>query len=263
MGVRLSAITACLLFALSAHAAPKFCSTLFERFLSESEFGQHLLSELDGSSLFRAVRSPEVARERNKKILELLDAYPIPKSQSRISAIDLKRARALYKKLEKNQVVGLDHLHRYDPKGDIGFCFGRAMAAHLFALVEGIHADSILKLFAVGSFKSGKDLWRYHVTTLVRSSDGSWWAIDPIFGEPTLVSNWVADMSRHDIHGDMNLYVTEAKRFSVADSNPYRREVLDQSYANGYFNDLLSFFRNESKEKKIDRELKRKFKDPS
>ncbi|MBI4424666.1 MAG: hypothetical protein HY554_13115 [Elusimicrobia bacterium] len=103
--------------------------------------------------------------------------------------------RALWHAAFAHPVAGLDEpgkLERYDPTGVIGFCFGRAMAVHLLARKLGLAEDSIAKLFVVGDLRSGADPeWRFHVATLVRGSDGTWHAIDPIMDGPLTARQWV------------------------------------------------------------------------
>ena len=108
------------------------------------------------------------------------------------AGLDARQRKFLFHSVATHKVARLDRLEHYDPTGEIGFCFGRAMAAHLIALRMGLTPDNIRKLFIVGDLRSGdKPEWRFHVTTLVRGADGAWYAIDPILGEPLELSAWI------------------------------------------------------------------------
>jgi hypothetical protein len=103
-----------------------------------------------------------------------------------------KELSSLYNSVVANKVASLDALSRYDPTGVIGFCFGRAMTAHLLARAAGAPDGSIRKLFMVGDMRSGADPeWRFHVTTLVKGPQDAWFAVDPVFEKPQPVLDWI------------------------------------------------------------------------
>ena len=118
----------------------------------------------------------------------------------------------LFDAVVNHRVAGLDQLGRFDPSGEIGFCFGRAMAVHLIALRMGLTQDNIRKLFIVGDLRSGdKPEWRFHVATLVRGSDGAWYAVDPILPAPMEMSAWIATVQdTWDKSRSAKLYMTPA-----------------------------------------------------
>lgn len=117
----------------------------------------------------------------------------------KIRALSRTQLQRLYRDTTLNPVAELARSAEYDPDGIIGFCFGRAMAAHLLARGLGLEPGAIGKLFIVGDLRSdpAKPEWRFHVTTVVRGKDGDWYAIDPIMhreGEaytPLKVSQWI------------------------------------------------------------------------
>ncbi len=115
---------------------------------------------------------------------------------AQLDALSPAQRRAVWTEAFKHPVAGLDDpakMAKYDPAGIIGFCFGRAMAVQLLARKLGLGSDSIRKLFVVGDLRSGNTPeWRFHVTTLVKSKDGEWWAIDPIMGGPISMADWIA-----------------------------------------------------------------------
>lgn len=104
----------------------------------------------------------------------------------------------LFRRTRNHPVAALEVVWKYDPSEEIGFCFGRAMTAHLLARKLGLDAGAIKKLFIVGDLRQGPEPeWRFHVTTLVRGEDQEWYAIDPIMepplavGGPILVEQWM------------------------------------------------------------------------
>lgn len=100
------------------------------------------------------------------------------------------------------------------PVGVVGYCFGRAMTAHLNARYMKLAESSIRKLFIIGDLRSGPDPeWRFHVTTLVKGTDGIWYAIDPIMtqGTPLPASEWIETVKGiWDKDDKAYLYVTAA-----------------------------------------------------
>ncbi len=87
----------------------------------------------------------------------------------------------LFTFVRRHPVVSLESLAIYDPTGEIGFCYGRAMAVHLRARQMGLKSSRIRKLFIIGDLREGADPeWRFHVTTLVQGPGDQWYAVDPV-----------------------------------------------------------------------------------
>lgn len=88
---------------------------------------------------------------------------------------------------------------KYDPDGIMGYCFGRAMAAHLIARSQfSLQSPSIRKVFMVGDLQGESDprKWRFHVTTVVKGLNdqgekSGWFAIDPIQEGPLPLKTWI------------------------------------------------------------------------
>ncbi|MBI5240264.1 MAG: hypothetical protein HY926_07305 [Elusimicrobia bacterium] len=136
-------------------------------------------------------------------------------SPARLKALDARRRQELWDAAFRHPVAGLDDerkLAKYDPQGFIGFCFGRAMAAHLLARQMGLAESSVRKLFAVGDLREGEEpQWRFHVAALVRGDDGAWYAIDPIMEGPMTAVAWLSEVRRAwDKTGKARFYLTEA-----------------------------------------------------
>jgi len=110
--------------------------------------------------------------------------------------------QALLKAVDEHPVAKLAALAQYDPPpGGIGFCFGRAMAAHLLARQMGLERRAILKLFAAGNMQDHGTRWRFHVTTLVLGEDGRWYTIDPVMVDightkPMLPGEWIQEVEK-------------------------------------------------------------------
>lgn len=131
-------------------------------------------------------------------------------SPENFQAFDDYQRRTLFYSVYSNRVARLSSVQKYDPQGIIGFCFGRAMAAHLIARRMGLAAGSIGKLFIIGDLRSGNDPeWRFHVTAIVSGTDSRWYAIDPIVGRPLEINQWIRYVqSVWDRRGKANLYIT-------------------------------------------------------
>lgn len=130
-----------------------------------------------------------------------------------VKALDERQREELYRAVAGHPVAGLEHVARYDPSGEIGFCFGRAMAAHLLALRMGLSPDSIRKIFIVGDLRSADGVaWRFHVAALVRGTDGAWHAIDPIAPGPLELGGWARFVQDgYDKERGAKLYMTPAE----------------------------------------------------
>jgi hypothetical protein len=122
--------------------------------------------------------------------------------QPQLDALSYEQIIEIYQKTATHPVTSIQSLSHYDPNGFIGFCFGRALTVHLLARSYGLSAPKIQKLFAIGDLKSSTDLqgnWRFHVVTVLPSSNGDWYALDPIFyvknrGIPQTLSQWIQDI---------------------------------------------------------------------
>ena len=175
--------------------------------------------------------------------LKYLDAPLEDNHPKRVAELNSTQRNKVYQAVDNHPVASQCHLRQYDPQGNMGFCFGRAMTAHLELLNSGVQKDKIRKLWAVGSFQAGGNNWRYHVTTIVKGDDGQWWAIDPIFGTPVSAKEWYRKMKGFDVGGDMILFTSEAKRFGPSSPDQYNRPHLNLDAYNNYFNDLLKSYR--------------------
>jgi hypothetical protein len=122
-------------------------------------------------------------------------------------SLTLDEISRIYQAAIEHSVARLDELSKYDPDGLIGFCFGRAMTAHLISRKTGLKADRVNKLFVMGDLRSSSyngaaPEWYFHVTTIVPGPKGVWYAIDPIMHNagtpynPLTVPQWMAAVTR-------------------------------------------------------------------
>ncbi len=116
----------------------------------------------------------------------------------------------LHRFVKQHPVAGLANVGKYDPSGVMGFCFGRAMAVELSSYRLGFAPGDVKKLFVIGDLRSGSaPEWRFHVTTVARTSDGKWWAIDPILSGPMPMERWIASIRGvWDKQAKANYYLT-------------------------------------------------------
>lgn len=138
------------------------------------------------------------AGSQTDSFLDAFQSLERPSASERLlSALPADQLNGLYRTALMNPVSHLSQVPKYDPTGVIGFCFGRAMAAHLTAR-QGFHINpsSIYKLFIVGDMRSNPRTpeWRFHVTTIVPVYGGGqvrWVAIDPIMSAPMTAAQWM------------------------------------------------------------------------
>ncbi len=189
------------------------------------------------------------AEQFNKFQMDKLNQMTITSPEvGRRNHINVSQAEILYKAVANHPVASLRNYSKYDPRNEgIGYCFGRAMTAHLEALWNPqlkVNNKAIRKLFALGKLQTGTDSWRYHVTTIVKASDNGWWAIDPIMGKPIKADDWYSRMRSYNPSGDMLLFSDEAARFSPAEGM-YKKNQLDDDFYSNYFKDLLNSYRGQ------------------
>lgn len=156
-----------------------------------------------GASIADLEKEPFHNPAVNQILQEQFDAiYQPSTSDDGHATLTWEEAKSLYEQAINNRVATLKRVGRYDPTGEIGFCYGRALTVELIARKMKLARSGIRKLFIIGDLRSNPSVgeWRFHVTTLtkVRGLDNkiSWYAIDPIMyrgGEyaPLTVSRWI------------------------------------------------------------------------
>ncbi len=113
-------------------------------------------------------------------------------SPDNLSELNAQQIEFLFYETSNNKIAALSKVPYYDPSGEIGFCFGRAMAAHLLSRRMGLKEQSTGNVFIIGDLKSGTTTeWRFHMTAVVRGSNDDWFAIDPIIPGPMPIRTWI------------------------------------------------------------------------
>lgn len=236
-------------------AQPSFARDSHEAVHKEVE--DAVLKDLEGS-YFDIRTTPAKAAKWNERMFSALERMQLPPSQvrGRFGSLSQAQIEELYHQASTDPVADYSKVKRYDPDGSFGFCWGRAMNAHLYALRMGLAKESIRKIWAVGTMKYNRIFWRYHVTTIVRRNDGTWMAIDPEYNKPITIREWYREVKAMDTDDKLQFYTSEARRYGPDSSDTYTNHQLDpkkfdpraRDYYNGYFRDLLAQSREEARE---------------
>jgi len=142
--------------------------------------------------------------------------------------------------LVAHPVARVDAVTKYDKRGDVGFCFGRAMLVHSLLLKEGVRPEQIAKIFAVGKLLYKKQLWDFHMATLVRG-EGTWWVVDSLFDKILPHAEWMRRVALFGInreHPEARFFVTDPRKFQPAYA-AYRAYDLREPELEEYFNALF------------------------
>ncbi|MES2801791.1 MAG: protein-glutamine glutaminase family protein [Bdellovibrionota bacterium] len=137
-------------------------------------------------------------------------------------------------------------MKKYDPSGDIGFCFGRATFIHLMLLKMGLQKNSIRKIWAMGSMNTGEMNWRYHVATMAYTKRKGWLVLDTNHGAAVSLQEWVAAYSKMSTDGKLRFYTSDASKFGFK-MGKYSRLYLgidlnqERDYFRGYFKDMMEW----------------------
>jgi hypothetical protein len=226
-----------------AHATETSCYRHFSSLLGPTDEELNLLISRRGDLFVLPTRPPEEARALNEAALRSLREAPMPGTaySRRKAGLTPAEIQKLYDDSMLNPQVMKSLCGKYNGSPRYGLCWGRAMAVHLKALQSDINNKSVKKMWAIGSLKSGLTHWRYHVTTLVRAEDGSWHAIDPIFGRPMPAEEWYATMrSKYDPEGTMRIFASPAKRFGPGSWEQYNKKELSDAVYYNFFSDLMN-----------------------
>jgi hypothetical protein len=153
-------------------------------------------------------------------------------------------AAVIYKAMNDSK-VNRNH-NCYDPKGTIGFCFGRATIAHLEAVVRNIHPNAIKKIWIAGDMEK----WGHHVATMIKT-ENNWLVLDTNLGRAVSSEEWIAKYMpfKANNSNEIMVFVTQAGRFGPYDTKTYNATDLFNShtlefdksndYYRGYFHDYL------------------------
>jgi hypothetical protein len=236
----------CLFLSFSAEAAKKksktkaTCDEVFAgSYGLTTEEKLNLMGPRRGSLHDLNLHGPEESRALNETALKDLNAEKVLPS-TRDTPVTAERLKEIYQTVSGLKSVKQSMSGKYRGSINWGFCFGRAMAAHMELLHSGVDNGRIKKIWAVGDLKSTSNTWRYHVSTLVRGDDGIWYAVDPIMYRLITVEEWHRKMDLdYNKEGTMRIYITPASRMFPGSFEKYtKREMKDEGYK-GFFIDLM------------------------
>ena len=158
-------------------------------------------------------------------------------SAETIQSLDQSQRQKLLTLVLNNPVATLSSevINKWDPPannraGEIGYCFGRAMATHLIARKLGLAETSMKKIFAAGDMANGQIRWRFHMATMVKGTeDGLFYVIDPIM--PSIIrpgddlqantlspANWIKMVKREYDNTQKTLEFYEEEKLSFSEN---------------------------------------------
>lgn len=201
--------------------------------------------------------TPEQVEALNQKDIAELKALKIERRlPNRTPDINRTDAQQMIDSINYNPITSSYSYRKYSPPGrEIGFCFGRAMYAHIMALHLGVQKESIKKAWVVGPMVSGGINWAFHVTTLVKSGD-TWLAIDNYPGQLLTVDEWLKHMQPQSPDRKLRIYITDPEKFvgpfgydkvqmnHFGNYQKYRELPRDRDWYSGFFKDMLNWFAN-------------------
>jgi len=221
--------------------------------ISSNRFLEDVLTKYAAENLVydNVIKDPKVAVAMNEKVIAEMNVLAKQKTAKgrRLDALDAVQIDKIYEMLSRHPLAKFLNGQRFDPQGSIGFCFGRAMTAHIEAMQMNLDQNSVRKVFVVGKMRAiGSDItWQFHVATTVKNTQGGWTVIDPFVGKPTSLEAWYDYMYKQDIHGTLRLYVTDATRLGATTSGRYNKAHLMSEFYNGYFEKVLEYYQLKSK----------------
>ena len=159
-------------------------------------------------------------------------------------AADAELIELVYRDLVENAVAKEQNAPQFDPKGDLGFCFGRALWVHHLLRKKQITQADIAKLFVVGKLNYRDLMWDFHVATLVRGKDKTWWAIDSLYEKPLPAAEWMTraeKLGANKKRPELFFALTDPRKFQAGHGS-YQVEALKNSSLYGYFQGLFGKF---------------------
>lgn len=187
---------------------------------------------------------PEDVRKLNIQTMKDISNFVPVIDEKRSTWITKEQAESVRKLMKNHPVVGERSIEKYDPNGNFGFCFGRAIWAHLELLRRNVSKQSIKKVFVVGEMDDKESpLWDYHVATAVKGPDDVWWVIDTWVNKVMTVEEWYNEMNKMSTDDRLRLYVTEPNRIGPKE---WKYNIDDGGLYtyNSYFEDMFRYFRD-------------------
>lgn len=144
------------------------------------------------------------------------------------------------RKVRANPVANLEATQAYDPTGQLGFCFGRALLVHYYLREAGVDPAAIAKVFSAGELRVGPKIWAFHVAVMVKDAEHGFLVIDPIHEKPMALKEWQTRTAAFDMKGTLSrarFYVTDPRKF-LPSFGAYDIAQLENPHLKSYFNDL-------------------------
>lgn len=188
---------------------------------------------------------------RNKKLFAQLNEYKISSkdrapAKPKAEAINEAQAKIIHDALQSHPIVSVEGSAKYDTRRRmVGYCFGRAAFVHWELLRRGVDPRAIAKLFVIGDLFYENTIWEFHVSTIVRATDGGWWAIDGYGAAPLKLEAW-SDRVKTWSHKNtknlsMRFYFADAVKFLPL-PGAYSDERLFTAIYKGFFTDIIRWF---------------------
>ena len=207
-----------------------------------------------GPSRLDSKGTSNLVRERNQNTIKLFkkSIHPDKPYLSHLGVNDIPSkelkilGESILLSLLNSSVVSPNVVQKYDPYGDVGFCFGRATFVHLELIRRGVNPNRIGKVFLMGNFSHSGHHWDFHVATFVWDQT-SILVIDDTVGRTMSLDDWFQSIEKFDFNPDAPtamLYITDPAKFHPA-LGPYTEQILKLPQYNNYFIDMIKGFKNQ------------------
>ncbi|MCK6599628.1 MAG: hypothetical protein L6Q37_14785 [Bdellovibrionaceae bacterium] len=137
----------------------------------------------------------------------------IAKTKMVKTALTLEEATDIHRIMSYTDNLRLGAIIKFDPTSMFGFCFGRAFFGNMIMQQNGIHKDSIKKVFVYGPMKGGLFGWGFHVAVMVDKEGGGYWVLDPSHGKVETIEDWFAHYEKASKDGRIKLDFAKGDRF--------------------------------------------------
>lgn len=148
----------------------------------------------------------------------LLHSAPIRGSTSTRRVLD-----AAFHSVKNDPVTSFSSSTYYDPSHRLGLCFGRALAASLYARLHGAPLHALQKILVTGPLytvsRGQPTTWSFHIATIMKVED-AWYTLDPIYSRPLPIEEWVHSITKNwDTSGSAKFYLLSPMIFAPLDSS--------------------------------------------
>ena len=197
-------------------------------------------------------------QQLNQDLLKSIQSYEPTTSIGRINGINAQQGQMLISKVMNHDMLS-DSKRNYDPEGQLGFCFGRALKLHLELLRYGVNKDSIKKIFVIGPMNLPGKVWQFHVATIVKDlNSNDWWALDTNLRKPVMVADWMKYYEKYrsdrterlfrkpkiDPTKSLRFYITQPEKIGASGwEYNIKSGGLFDDYYNEYFKDMFKLFK--------------------